>query len=695
VTQRTPSPRTTSSAAVPGARRPDRTPLVLCFVGAGPRTLGVLERLGAGAGPLLGGRALHVHVVDPHLPGAGRLWREDQHPLLLMNSRATDVTVLPDASSALVGELRAGPTLYAWLDASRAELAARFTAEGEDRLAAEVLAVTPQTFVSRALGSAYLRWAWEQVLAGLPAGTRVDVHAGTALDVVDGDAGRQLVRVSGRDEPLEVDAVLLAQGHSDVRPGPRETALGDFAEAHGLVHVAPGYTSDLHSAGALDVLAPGEDVLVLGMGLAFVDLVLLLTEGRGGRFERRADGTLDYRPSGAEPVLHAGSRRGVPYRSKISYELASRPPLPRFLTVAAATRLREAAGRPLDLRADVWPLVAKELAGAHYHELFLRHPERTRVPAPEFDREFAAATWGTRAFDDLVARAVPAVEDRLDLAGLDRPLEGWHAASGAEVDERVRAHVAADTTRRGDPAHSADAAVFLALLSSYGVVAALQRAGLLTARSAALDVDGWWHGFFSYVASGPPPGRLEQLTALSRAGVLHFLGAGTRVEGDAASGRWVATSTSSPQRLSTRAFVDARLPQPSIRDTADPLLRRLHARGDAVEQEFADATEVLTSGRLVVDPEQHLVDAEGRAHPRRFAVGPWVAGGGWAPAFARPGVDAGFFRLNEAVAHALLAVPAADAVAAGDAVPAGAAVVSGAGRPGARTAPSAGAAPAR
>jgi len=643
--------------------------------------------LGAGAAPLLAGRALHVHVVDPHLPGAGRLWREDQHPLLLMNSRATDVTVLPDASSALVGELRAGPTLYAWLDASRTELAARFRAEGEDRLAAEVLAVAPQTFVSRALGSAYLRWAWDVVLAGLPAGTRVDVHAGTALDVADGDGGRQLVRVSGREEPLEVDAVLLAQGHPDVRPGPRETALAAFAEAHGLVHVAPGYTSDLHSAGALDVLIPGKDVLVLGMGLAFVDLVLLLTEGRGGRFQRGADGTLDYLPSGAEPVLHAGSRRGVPYRSKISYELASRPPLPRFLTLAAATELRERTGRPLDLRADVWPLIAKELAGAHYHELFLRHPERTRVPAEEFDRRLAAAAWGTPEFVALVAQAVPAVEDRLDLAGLDRPLQGWRAASDEEVDERVRAHVVADTTRRGDPAHSADAAVFLALLSSYGVVAAVQRAGLLTARSAALDVDGWWHGFFSYVASGPPPGRLEQLTALSRAGFLHFLGAGTRVEGDAASGRWLGTSDSSPHRVSTRAFVDARLPQPSVRDTADPLLRRLHARGDAVEQEFADAAEVLTSGRLVVDAEQHLVDAEGRAHPRRFAVGPWVAGGGWAPAFARPGVDAGFFRLNEAVAHALLAVPPAGA--------GGTPVVSGAGRPGARTAPSAGAAPGR
>ncbi|WP_338073853.1 FAD/NAD(P)-binding protein [Kineococcus siccus] len=670
--------------AIPTARRPVPTPLVLCFVGAGPRTLGVLERLGADAPALLGERPLVVHVVDPHLPGAGRIWREDQHPLLLMNSRAADVTVLPDASSVLRGPLRGGPTLFAWLDGHRDELAARFAAAGRADLAAEVREVGPHSFVSRALGSAYLRWAWDVVLAGLPTGTDVQVHASTALDVVDAAGGRQLVHLAGRAEPLAVDGVVLAQGHADVLPGPRERALQAFAAAHDLVHVAPGYTSDLHTAGALDVLEPGADVLVLGMGLAFVDVVLLLTQGRGGRFERDASGDLHYRPSGAEPVLHAGSRRGVPYRSKISYELASRPPLPRFLTLAAVTQRRERLGRPLDLRADVWPLIAKELAGAHYHELFLRHPERTRTTAAEFDRAFAAAEWGTPAFDELVARAVPDAEDRLDLAALDRPLEGFRAASAAAVDARVHDHVVADTRRRADPAHSADAAVFAALLSCYGVVAAAQRHGLLTARSAALDVDGWWHGFFSYVASGPPPGRLEQLAALARAGVLRFLGAGTTVEADAAAGRWVATSASSPARLRTRAFVDARLPHPSTRDTADPLLQRLHARGEAVEQEFDDGTEVLTSGRLVVDAGQHLVDAAGRPHPRRFAVGPWVAGNGWAPAFARPGVDAGFFRLNEAVARGLLAVR-----------PAETAGVSAAVRPGARTGPSAGAVPGR
>ena len=61
-----------------------------------------------------------------------------------------------------------------------------------------------------------------------------------------------------------------------------------------------------------------------GMGLGFIDLMALLTEGRGGRFtpDPRPDepGRLSYRPSGREPRLWVGSRRGVPYHSKIRDE---------------------------------------------------------------------------------------------------------------------------------------------------------------------------------------------------------------------------------------------------------------------------------------------------------------------------------------------------------------------------------------
>ncbi|MGI4896277.1 MAG: FAD/NAD(P)-binding protein [Janthinobacterium lividum] len=634
------------------------TPLRLCLVGAGPRSLGVLDRLGSLASH--DPRPVVVHVIDPYPPGSGRIWREDQHPLLWMNSRAADVTVLPDATSLLPQPVRHGPTLYAWLDEHRAELARDFAATGRSALRAEVLAVQEGTFVSRALGSHYLRWAWRDVVAALPPHVTVHEHPTRVADILDARSGAgtrdgaQVVHLDDGD-PLLVDAVLLAQGHPDVSPGPSERARTQFADRHGLGYLAPAYTSDLGIDTDLDTLLPGEDVIVAGMGLAFVDLVVLVTEGRGGRFvfQPAPDGstTLRYEPSGAEPVLHVGSRRGVPYRSKITYALRPRPQLPRFLTVETAT----ARGGDLDLHTDVWPLIAKELAGAHYAELFRSHPERTRTSWAEFESVLVPAVWGSAELDDLIARSVPDVADRLDLDRLDRPLKGWWAECGDEVHARVRDHIEADVTRRGDPAHSPDAAVFFALLSCYVTVAGLARRGLLTASSAAVEVDGWWHGFFSYLASGPPPQRLRQLLALADAGVVRFLGGDLVVEPDEVRGTWTARVGNTSSEVSARVLVEARLPDPSIRNSADPLLRRLSARGEVREEGFTtpDGTE-LSNGRLVVDAEHRLVMTGGSAHPRRFAAGPWVAGNGWAAAFARPGLDAGFFRLNDRLAAGLL-----------------------------------------
>ena len=59
---------------------------------------------------------------------------------------------------------------------------------------------------------------------------------------------------------------------------------------------------------------------------------------------------------------------------------------------------------------------------------------------------------------------------------------------------------------------------------------------LMDPHSLIDDVLGWFMGFFSFYASGPPPERLEQLLALEEAGVVSFLGAGLQISTDPESG---------------------------------------------------------------------------------------------------------------------------------------------------------------
>ncbi|KPC78686.1 MULTISPECIES: FAD/NAD(P)-binding protein [Streptomyces] len=595
----------------------------LVVIGGGPRGTGVIERIAANAAELWGDRPLDIHLVDPYPPGGGRIWREDQSPLLRMNSMAEDVTMFTDDTVQLDGPVRPGPALHTWAADVRE---GRTVIATDPAVLDEIRGLGGQDFPSRRLQSAYLRWVYEQAVAALPPGITVHEHTGHALRLTGPAGGRQQVRIQGRAEPLTAELVILTIGHLDAEPNPVQKELSAFAARHGLVHLPPGFTADTD----LSALPAGEPVLVRGFGLAFIDLMALLTEGRGGHHR---NGT--YIPSGREPVLYVGSRRGVPYHSKIGYTWqGERPPLPHHFGAAQVAEVLDRPG-PVDFRRDLWPLVTRELGHAHYHRLFTAHPERTAMDRGDFEEKYAVAGPGSPELAALVASAVPDPADRLDLDALDHPLDGVRHASYDALQDGLRAYITADLERRHDPRHSPDLAVFLGLLSVYGQLTGLG------------DTGEEWHGFFSYLASGPPGPRLRQLLALSQAGVVRFLGAGMTVEADEEQGVFRARSATVPgARTEARALVEARLPGPSLRGTRSPLLSGLYEDGAA-------GTE---SGLLSVAPEDgRILDRDGRPHPRRFALGPFTTARS-SGAFTRPRTGGPAFRQNDATARTALAL---------------------------------------
>ncbi|MGO4427532.1 FAD-binding protein, partial [Streptomyces sp. MCAF7] len=118
-------------------------------------------------------------------------------------------------------------------------------------------------------------------------------------------------------------------------------------------------------------------VLLRGLGLNFFDHMALLTVGRGGSFAPSDGGKLVYRPSGREPRLYAGSRRGIPYQARgDNAKGAHGRHHPLLLTpeVISHFRKRAESGDPPDFLTEVWPMVAKE-AETVYYEALLDHSE--------------------------------------------------------------------------------------------------------------------------------------------------------------------------------------------------------------------------------------------------------------------------------------------------------------------------------
>lgn len=630
------------------------------MVGTGPIGTQVLERLGARIAADGVDLDVEVHLVDPCPPGAGRIWRTAQTPLLWINSIPAHVTMFPDESSVGLSPPLEQASFLEWLE--KVQRGDGGTEELAPALQAEAEAADATSYPTRRLTGAYLEWAFARVVAAMPPTVDVQIHRDRAVGLrEDADGSQHVTLASGA--MIRADATVLALGHIGAQPDADTASLLDFCRRHGLPAVGPdlGIDVDLTSIG------PGRRVLVRGIGLAFVDLLANLTEGRGGRFVDGAAGTLRYQASGNEPELLVGSRRGVPYQCKpTSQVLRGQLDLPRYFSGTVVDELLAGDGH-LDFRSQVWPLVAKDVCWGFYQELHASQPERVALPWPEFETRFDDADWGTAGFDTLIEEAVPAPDDRLDLAALAAPLAGQWFGDQASLQRWIVERSRADLVRCTDPERSAELGAFHGFLASFPGLARVLGSGRLEPRALLDDFEGWWFLLFSSFASGPPPERVRQLLALADAGVVRFLGAGLRIETDERTGTLRASTSSLPDAVDADAFLDARHPTPSAVRATDPFLRDLTASGGATEASIPDGARRRSVGRLAVDPAGRLLDHSRHAHPRRFAVG--VHSVARAPAFARPGSDAPVFRQNEAVARALLDLaPVADQRALDNAV---------------------------
>ena len=642
------------------------TRLDVCLIGAGPRGLSTLERLCAGARHLPAHRAVTVHIVEPYVPGPGRVWRTGQSRHLLMNTVASQVTVFTDGSVEMAGPCEPGPSLYHW-----ARSVAAFGTEdehGEDFLA-EARALGPDSYSTRALYGRYLSWAFQRTVAGAPGNMSLSVHRRLAVALDDDPDGTQTVMLEDGARLTGLHAVVLSQGHVSTQLSPQLEELGDFADEHGLRHLPPANPADVQAD--LARIGSGEPVLLRGLGLNFFDYMALLTEGRGGTYEREdghgaqrggagEGGVLRYRPSGREPLLLAGSRRGVPYHSRGENEKgAEGRHEPLLLTPELADKLR--AGRPvgggLDFVRDLWPLVAREVEAVYYTTLLAGRGGRDQLD--EFRDSFLVCEPGDGREERLLRRFGVRPDERWDWELVQHPYRERRFSGPEDFARWLRAHLRADLTaaREGNVTGPVKAALDVLRDLRNEIRLAVDHGGL-DGHSYRDDLDHWYTPLNAYLSIGPPASRVEELLALLDAGVLRIVGPGARAWADRGTGRFLAESPLVPgSRVEARTLIEARLPEVDLPTTADPLLRHLLTTGQCRPYLLPSARggAYRTGGLAVTDRPYRLLDAAGGPHPRRFAHGVPTESVHWVTAAGiRPGVNSVTLGDSDAIACAVL-----------------------------------------
>lgn len=317
-----------------------------------------------------------------------------------------------------------------------------------------------------------------------------------------------MVTLDRGGELAELDAVVLAQGHVPVEPTARQREFGRYARRNGLLYFPPANPADVDFA----AIGAGQPTGLVGMGLTFFDVVALLTGGRGGVFERDGGGALVYRPSGLEPVLYAGSRRGVPYHARGENEKGvSGRHEPLFLTPSVIEELRERhrSTGTLSFNEHVWPLVSREVRAVYYRALLTERGEA--AAGAVFCAEFVArgGPEGAEEAALLDRHGIPA-ERRWSWPLIERPYGEREFADRWVFQGWLLGHLREDVAEalKGNVSSPLKAALDVLRDLRNEIRLVVDHAGI-SGRSYRDELRAWYTPLNAYLSIGPasPPDR--------------------------------------------------------------------------------------------------------------------------------------------------------------------------------------------
>ncbi|WP_178945375.1 FAD/NAD(P)-binding domain-containing protein [Kocuria sp. TGY1127_2] len=627
----------------------------IVVIGAGPRGLSTVERLAAHAASR-SDKNVEVHLVDPFPPGPGHVWRTDQSRLFLMNTPSFFPTVVPtDVTVTSAPSDGSYPRpISAVRGLSFEEWRARVTADSSfpliglsDGDLAEVHALTREGFPSRKLYGTYLSDIFARLRAGLPKTMSLNYHPQEAVRIAYGEqnTGRPYLVELGDGVVLSAHCVVLALGHTDAKLRDDQQDLMEFAASRRLHYWPPAIPADVRWA----ALPEGEDVLIRGMGLNFHDVLAQLTEGRGGTFEVDGDHPhrLTYQPSGREPKIWAGSRRGTPYRAKAVLDsYYPRSTQNKFFTRDYVDRTQQRAqseGREIDFEVDYWPLIRRDAQWNYYRTLVRTEPDAIHGDPFEFLAQVEAilsdtehSSWWSRLDRLVTDRVAP----NLILAPerLSRPFEGQsfdsHEEYAAAVVHFLDRDVAASFLGEDSPIKMAIGSMNQARAI---VKYAVQDHGI-SDESWIRGLERKFGGLVEGLASGPPVLRIQQMAALARAGVVRFLGPDPVFGADENAGCFIASSPwVRGEPVHADWLVEALAPANDVRVSTSPLLGRLFEDGFARpwQMHLADSPAPVPSKGLEVTESPHrLVRASGETEAGIFVLGLQLSSTQWGTAIA-------------------------------------------------------------
>ena len=588
---------------------------------------------------------LSITLFDPYGVG-GRVWRADQWDGLIMNTPADQITLFTDESVSMTGKVFDGPALFEWAPSEEAH--DYLTAHGYSNQIVEAAAnLDSKDYAPRILYGAYIKWFYDELIKLQPVEVATTIHEDQVTALSRNSDGS--VTIQTRDKAFTFDKVVMSLGQQDNYLNNREQGLAQYAEDNHLRYLAPTHPGDADLSG----IPAGEDIIIRGLGLSFNDYISELTLGRGGQFMHNPDGSLSYQPSGREPRIIAGSRRGIPYYPKaISEKGYGEQVQPVFLTDTKMNAASVNGKLPYNTFIDLLKL-DMELV---YYSLMIndRYPSKS---ASEFKKQFIVADNPETVVDAYGFEE----EDRFDWDYILDPFKDVQIISTQNYQSIILNWLNNVTADANKGSKTGPLGAALEVLRDFRTpIRKLVAQGRLSNDDYINRFLKQFNSDNNFLSIGAPALRSEQLSALIRSGIVIILAPGMEVKGE---NGWFETA--SPKRntdkFKSATLLEARVPKPDLTITANPLLENLAENGLARPRILqADQTE-FQLGAVDVDPKtDQLLTKAGNAEDNLYIWGVPLEGLRYlTSASPRPGVDDPALQTADKIAAEILGLPSA------------------------------------
>lgn len=588
---------------------------------------------------------LSITLFDPYGVG-GRVWRSDQWEGLIMNTPADQVTLFTDESVNMTGQIFDGPCLFEWAPSHEAH--EYLTTHGySNQIIDAADNLGSKDYAPRVLYGAYIQWFYDDLLKLEPEEVTTTVHPEQVTALNTQPDGRVVLQTP--DHSFTFDKVVMALGQQDNYLNDSEQALAQYAEDNHLRYLAPTHPGDADLSG----IPAGEDIIIRGLGLSFNDYISELTLGRGGQFMHNHDGSLSYQPSGREPRIIAGSRRGIPYYPKaVSEKGYGEQAEPAFLTDAKMDAASVNGKLPYAKFIDLLKL---DMALVYYSLMIdERYPSKN---ASQFKKDFIAAddpetVVNAFGFDE---------EDRFDWDYILNPFKDVQAVSTQNYQSIILNWLDNVTVDANKGSKTGPLGSSLELLRDFRT-----QIRQMIAKERLSNVDyindflGKFDGDNNFLSIGAPALRSEQLSALIRSGIVVILAPGMEVKGE---NGWFVTAAPkrNTDKFKSSTLLEARVPKPDLAISANPVLENLVENGRARTRILqADQKEVRMASVDVDPTTDQLLNKAGNIENAIYIWGLSLEGLRYiTSASPRPGVNDPALQTADKIAADVLNVPSA------------------------------------